>query len=98
MEKVDTFSAKADLTYFISLALKKELSWTALAIVLDGFKLSNEQYKNIVKLLLKELEQLQEQLESKENKLSGAKYSNDILDNPLSKTSTENPEFECIVR
>ena len=38
MEKLDTLSAKADLTYFIALALQKELSWNALAIVFEGFK------------------------------------------------------------
>ena len=85
MEKIDSFTAKADLTYFISLALQKELSWNALAIVLEGFKLSNEQYKNIVKLLLKELEQLQDKLESKDNQVSD--YQSKILiDNPEIQT------------
>ena len=80
MENIDPFTAKADVTHFISLALQKELSWNALSIVLDAFKSSNEQYKTIVKLLLKELEQLQEQLESKDNQVSEAEYSNEIYD------------------
>ena len=89
MEKIDPFTAKADVTHFISLALQKELSWNALSIVLDAFKLSNEQYKTIVKLLLKELEQLQEQLESKDNQVSEAEYSNEICDNPLSEVEAD---------
>ena len=69
MEKTDPVSTKVDVAYYISMALKRELSWNALAIFFDGFKLTNEQYKNVVKLLLKELEQLQVQLLSKENTL-----------------------------
>ena len=89
MEKLDTLSAKADLTYFIALALQKELSWNALAIVFEGFKFTNEQYKYVLKFLLKELEQLQEQLESKDNQVSEAEYSNEIYDNPLSEVEAD---------
>ena len=93
MEKIDSFTAKADLTHFISLALQKELSWNALAIVLDGFKLSNEQYRYILKFLLKELEQLQEQLQSKDNQVSEAEYTNSS-----SERSKRNSEIETDVK
>ena len=62
MEEIDPVSTKVNVAYYISMAIKKELSWNALAIFFNGFKLTNDQYKNIVKLLLKELHQLQDQL------------------------------------
>ena len=34
MEKTDPVSAKVDVAYYISMALKRELSWNALAIFL----------------------------------------------------------------
>ena len=67
MEEIDPVSTKVNVAYYISMAIKKELSWNALAIFFNGFKLTNDQYKNIVKLLLKELHQLQDQLQSKQD-------------------------------
>ena len=97
MEKFDVVSAKASVTYFISLALKKELSWNALALILDGITLSNDQYKAVLKSLLKELEQFQQQLELRDNQTSGAEHPRKILEDPLPGTSVQKPEIETDV-
>ena len=92
MEEIDVVSAKANVTYFISLALKalkKELSWNALTLIFDGITLSNGQYKAVIKSLLKELEQLQQQLQSRDNQTSENEYSSEI---PLPEIG--NPEME----
>ena len=89
MEEIDGVSAKADVTYFISLALKKEISWEALALVLDGFKLTTGQYKNVVKILLKELQSLQAKLQSNINDFSEVDFQSVVHENNLKNTEIE---------
>ena len=94
MEEIDPVSAKANVAYFISMALKKELSWSALSIVFDGFKLTNEQYKNVVKLLLKELQQLQVQLQAKETAILDPKIQNEVPENQMPEVPIQKAEIE----
>ena len=95
MEKAGRVSVKADVTYLISMALKKELSWNALLLVLDSITWTNEQCKTVVKLLLKEIEILKGQLELKENQASEIEYPNEsIIDSQLSESSIQKPQFE----
>ena len=94
MEEVDSVSAQANVAYYISMALKKELSWSALSIVFDGFKLTNEQYKNVVKLLLKELQQLQVQLQAKETEILDTEFQNEVPENQMPEVPIQKAKIE----
>ena len=94
MEEIDPVSTKVNVAYYISMAVKKELSWNALAIVFDGFKLTNEQYKNVVKLLLKELQQLQVQLHAKETEILDTESQNEVPENQMPEIPIQKTEIE----
>ena len=99
METNGRVSAKADVTYFISLALKKEISWNGLTLVLDGITWTNEQCKAIVKLLLKEIEVLQGQLELKESQGQEFEDLNEcVFENSFSKRPIEKPEIDTDIK
>ena len=81
MEEI-TASAKIDFANFLSLAQNKSLPWNYLYMIVDNMTLNEEQSKNIIKVLLKELQQLQEKQE--------------VSENSLIKSSLEEAEIETV--
>ena len=53
-------SSNVDFPNLIALALQKSLPWDSLCIIVDNVALTQEQSKSVIKLLLKELQKLQE--------------------------------------
>ena len=78
-------SAKIEFDNLISLALEKSLPWNYLGLIVDKMSLDQDQFKNIIKVLLKELQQLQAKFRGKEE---------DISENLLTKSSLEKAELE----
>ena len=54
-------SSKIDFPNLIALALQKCLPWDSLSIIFDNVTLTEEEYKILIKLLLKKLQRLQEE-------------------------------------
>ena len=81
MEAITT-SAKIDFANFLSLALNKSLPWNYLFLIVNNMTLNEEESKNIIKVLLKELQQLQAKQE--------------ISDTTLMKASLEKAELEIV--
>ena len=65
MEEIIT-SAKVDFANLLSLALNESLPWKYISLILDNMNLNQEQSKNIIKVLVKELQQLHAKLQGKE--------------------------------
>ena len=79
-------SAKIEFANLISLALEKSLPWSYLFLIVDKMSLDQGQFKNIIKVLLKELQQLQAKFQGKEEK--------EFSENLLTKSSLEKAELE----
>ena len=58
-------SSKIDFPNLIALALQKSLPWDSLSIILDNVTFTEEEYKSLIKLLLKKLQKLQEKYSNK---------------------------------
>ena len=78
-------SAKIEFANLISLALEKSLPWSYLCLIVDKMSLDQGQFKNIIKVLLKELQQLQAKFQGKEE---------DISENLSTKSPLEKAELE----
>ena len=76
-------SAKIEFANLISLALEKSLPWSYLCLIVDKMSLDQGQFKNIIKVLLKELQQLQAKFQGKEEK--------EFSENLLTKHSGPDP-------
>ena len=63
-------SVKVEFANLIALALKKSIPWTTLSVIIDSTTLNEEQSKDVIKILLKKLEQLHEELQEKQDKVS----------------------------
>ena len=55
-------SSNVDFPNLIALALQKSLPWDSLSIIVDNVTLTQKQSKSVIKILLKELQKLQENL------------------------------------
>ena len=53
-------SPKVEFANLIALALKKSIPWNTLSVFIDSTTLNEEQSKDVIKILLKKLEQLHE--------------------------------------
>ena len=53
---------KVDFRYFISLALKNKLAWQSLPSILSDFTPTLEDSKEVIEVLIKELEKLHSEL------------------------------------
>ena len=62
----DNKEIKVDFRYFISLALDKKISWRSMPSILEDFIPTLEKSKEVIGVLLKELQKLQSQLLQKE--------------------------------
>ena len=70
-----TASPKVDFAFLLSLALKDNLAWNSLSSIVDNMTLNQDQSKNMIKVLLKELQQLQTNLKSKQDAFNNLKQS-----------------------
>ena len=66
MEDMTTYP-KVDFVFLLSLALKENLAWNSLSSIVDNMTLNQAQSKNMIKVLLKELQQLQAKLQAKQD-------------------------------
>ena len=57
-------SAMVDFANLITLALGKCLAWNSLSLIVDKMTLSEDQSKKLIKVLLKQLQQIQGKLEA----------------------------------
>ena len=62
IKESNRYNGEIDFKYFIFLALKKEISWDNLAIILDGLATTLQRSKELNKILLEELKQSEESL------------------------------------
>ena len=75
MEHQIPSSPKVDFAFLLSLALKDNLAWNSLSSIVDNMTLNQDQSKNMIKVLLKELQQLQAKLQAKQDALDNVKQS-----------------------
>ena len=70
-----TASPKVDFANLLFLALNECLPWNSLSLIVDNMTLNQDQSKNMIKILLKELQQLQTKLKSKQDAFNNLKQS-----------------------
>ena len=87
MEEV-TVSPKVDFANLLSLALNECLPWNSLSLIVDNMTLNQEQSKNIINVLLKELQQLLSKLQAKQNAFDSEKQST-LEDAPLKTVESD---------
>ena len=89
-----TESSKIDFPNLITLALEKSLPWDSLCIIFDNVTLTQNQSKSVIKILLKELQKLQEnpndptenlQEESLTDEIAGATKEENVSDEVASQ-------------
>ena len=87
MEEMTT-SPKVDFAYLLSLAQNECLPWNYLSLIVENMTLNQEQSKNMIKILLKELQQLQTKLQSKQDAVDSMKQS-PLEDTPLQTVESD---------
>ena len=75
MEHQIASSPKVDFAFLLSLALKDNLAWNSLSSIVDNMTLNQDQSKNMIKVLLKELQQLQAKLQAKQDAFDSVKQA-----------------------
>ena len=85
MAQNDTENIKIDFKYYISSALQNKITWEALDHFLDDLTPTLASSKHVIKVLLKELQKLQSEFQSK----------SDIIENPK-ETQAEDIIFDDI--
>ena len=83
-----SYKPEIDFRYFIYLAFKKQISWDALASLLDGLTMNLAQSKELNKILLKELELSEESL-NQTNSEQPLEESKESSQNDLFERDTE---------
>ena len=82
---------KTDFQNFITMALRRKMSWNTLKILLIDVASSLDETKEVIGILLKELEILQSTLEKKERELE--KYQNNGFTVETQKNDFEDQSF-----
>ena len=83
--------SKADFTYFITMALRKKMSWNTLKILLIDVASSLEETREVISILLRELETLHSILEKKDKELE--KYRIDGFTVETQKNEVEDQNY-----
>ena len=87
MSSLEDKIVKVDFSYFISLALQNKITWESLSSILDDFIPNLENSKEVIRTLLKQLQNLQQQLS--QNTQVGNKDVNEETNDGAKDSSTQ---------
>ena len=87
-------SNKNDFSYFVNMALRNTMPWTTLAIFLKDLAPTLNESREIISILLKELETLNSVLQEKQSQLKSYTENSQNLDKCRSRKISEEMSFE----